>query len=242
MSFFPEFEKQIRQEAIAAYPNEAVWLITPGECRQVRNIHDSPEKSFSVAPADTAAAMGRGLLAVVHSHPKGFAAPSESDMRGQVSSAVPWGILTTDGVGASEVVWWGRGAPKAPLIGRGFRHGVTDCYALVKDYYESELGILLPEFPRSWEWWKNGDDLLLAGFAKAGFSRIGAGEAAPGNMWFAQVKSPVPNHCGLLLENSLTLHQPGATKQVDLSRKSIREPIYRYLPHITHWFRHEAQS
>lgn len=235
MTMFSDFIEQIRAEAIQAYPNEAVWLITPGECRLVKNVHKDPENYFSVAPRTLAAAMSRGLLAVVHSHPSGYAAPSEADMVGQVASAVPWGVLTTDGVTAGELVWWGTGAEKAPLIGRKFRHGVTDCYALIKDYYEIEKGIDLPEFPRSWQWWESGGDQFMAGFPKAGFVRIDAEQAKPGDVWLAQINSKVPNHGGILLEGSMALHQIGSAKPVDGSKLSAREPIFRYLPLITHW-------
>lgn len=238
MSLFLEFVEQIRAEAIAAHPEEAVWLITPGECRLVKNSHPDPENYFSVAPRTLASAMKRGLLAVVHSHPGGYAAPSEADMRGQIDSNVPWGLLSTDGVVASELIWWGCNAPIAPIVGRQFRHGVTDCYALIKDYYSVELGTYLPEFPRSWEWWNEGGDGFLAGFPLAGFVRIDASEARPGDVWLAQIRSPVPNHGGVLLEGNMILHQLGATKPVDPARLSVREPLQRYMNLITHWLRY----
>jgi proteasome lid subunit RPN8/RPN11 len=242
MTMFPEFLEQIRAEALAAYPEEAVWLVTPGECRLVKNTHQDPANYFSVAPRTLASAMKRGLLAVVHSHPDGFAAPSEADMRSQIDSAVPWGLLATDGVATSELVWWGAGAPLAPVIGRHFRHGVTDCYALIKDYYSVELGISLPEFPRSWEWWNEGGDGFLAGFPAAGFVRIDASEAKPGDVWLAQIRSVVPNHGGVLLAGDMILHQLGATKPVDHSRLSVREPLHRYTSLITHWLRHAGAT
>ena len=34
-----------------------------------------------------------------------------------------------------DVFWWGDKLPRAPLIGRGFRHGIHDCYSLIRDYY-----------------------------------------------------------------------------------------------------------
>lgn len=235
MTMFPEFIEQIRAEAADAYPKEAVWLITPGECRLVKNTHEDPERYFRVEPKTLAAAINRGLLAVVHSHPDGDAVPSEADMDGQVATAVPWGLLTTDGRTSGEIVWWGRGADKAPLIGRRFRHGVTDCYALIKDYYELEKGIELPEFPRSWRWWESGGDQFLEGFPKAGFVRIDQADAKPGDVWLAQIGSPVPNHGGILLEGGMALHQIGSLKPVDESKLSTREPVFRYLPLITHW-------
>lgn len=238
---FPEHEEQIRAEAIAEYPREAVWFITSKGCHHVDNIHEDPEHYFEVSERDTRAAMSEGLLAVVHSHPNGIAAPSASDMRQQIGTAVPWAIVITDGVAAQEIVWWGKGVPKAPLLGRTFRHGITDCYALIKDYYDVELGIELPEFPRDWEWWDTDENLFEDGFIEAGFVRIDASEIRPGDVWLAQVgNAGVANHGGVLIENDLMLHQIGSREAVDYSRPSAREPIYRYLRHITHWLRYEG--
>ncbi|XKE45760.1 NlpC/P60 family protein [Halomonas organivorans] len=235
---FPDHHDQLRREALAAYPEEAVWLITPGECRRVANVAEDPRATFRVAKRDLAAAQARGLCAVVHSHPNGPDHPSEADMRGQVASGVPWGIIATDGEACLPPFWWG-GDARPPLVGRGFRHGVTDCYALIRDYYLLEHGIALPEFPRAWEWWRHGQDLYRDGFPRAGFRRIEPEEARPGDMFFAQLRSPVPNHGGVLLEGGLALHHKTGRQAVDATRLSMREPIARWLPHITHWLRHE---
>ena len=238
---FEQYTEQLQREAIAAYPQEAVWLITPGECRRVKNIAAEPTQTFQVDKRTMGAAVGRGPLEVVPSRPDYPACPSAADMRGQAASGVPWGIVATDGERASEPTWFGDQVDRAPLVGRGFRHGVTDCYALIRDYYRLELGIDLIEFPRDWEWWLNGGDLYRDGIAPAGFRRIEQAEAMPGDMWIAQLRSPVPNHGGVLLEHGLALHHPSGRDPVDGTQLSRREPIGRWLPHITLWLRHESR-
>lgn len=237
---FRQYFEQIQAGAIAAFPNEAVWFITDSGCQEVENIHPHPDKYFEVSDADHRRAMAEGLLAVVHSHPDNIAAPSSLDMEGQINTAVPWGIIATDGVAANDITWWGKGAPKQPLIGRTFRHGVTDCYSLIKDYYEIEKGITLPEFPRDWEWWKTDANLFEIGFEKAGFVKIDMSEAKPGDVWLARIggEMDVANHGGILLDDELMIHQVGSKNPVDYTRPSAREPIYRYMPHITHWLRY----
>ncbi|WP_306168829.1 NlpC/P60 family protein [Halomonas sp. MMSF_3323] len=234
-------EALIRAEALAAYPNEAVWLITDHGCRQVANVADAPRTTFAIAKRDMAAATAQGLRAIVHSHPDYPDCPSEADMRGQIASGVPWGIVATDGNATTPVRWWG-GGDRPELIGRGFVHGVTDCYALIRDYYAMELGIDLPEFPRSWEWWLKGQDLYRQGFEQAGFRVIEADKAMPGDMWFAQLRSDVPNHGGVLVENGLCLHHPSGRHPVDPTRLSRRDPAARWLPYITHWLRHTSRD
>lgn len=235
---FEEFEPQIMAQAIQTYPLEGVWLITKAGCRQVENTHENPEKFFSVSEADSRKVMSEGLLAVVHSHPDGYAAPSASDMQGQINTAVPWGVLSTDGVASSRIAWWGKGAPKPPLVGRKFRHGISDCYALIKDHYEIAKGVELPEFPRDWEWWEKDQNLFLEGFPQAGFVRIDASEARPDDVWLAQIHTDTVCHGGILLENDLVLHQICSRNAVDDSRLSVREPLFRYQKYITHWLRY----
>lgn len=238
---FEQYHAQIKREAIASYPHEGVWLITTEGCRQVPNVAEDPENFFRVAKHDMAAATVAGLLAVVHSHPNWHPCPSASDMRCQDASGVPWGILATDGKRTTDIVWFGDQADKLPLIGRPFQHGVTDCYAIIRDYYSIELGISIPEFPRDWEWWLKGDDLYRDGFGKAGFHRIEQSEAKPGDVWIAQLRSPVPNHGGILLEGGLGLHHPSSRNPIDPSHLSRREPISRWAQHIVLWLRHESR-
>lgn len=236
------FLDQIKREALAEFPCEAVWLITEKGCRKVRNISPKPTEKFEVSPGDLSQAYSEGLLAIVHSHPNHPPYPSESDMLGQVQTAVPWGIVCTDGVDCSEPFWWGLGTPP-PLLGRPFRHGVTDCYSLIRDYYAVEQGINLPEFPRSWEWWEKGQNLYLDGFSSAGFRVLQECETpVEGDMWISSVTTSVPSHGGIYLGGDLILHHTTAKAPYSPGHLSRREPIHRWLPYITHWLRHEEME
>lgn len=239
---FEDFTAQLKAEAIAAYPQEAAWLITPGECRRVKNVSPTPEETFRAGKRAMASAMNRGLMAVVHSHPDYPACPSAADMRGQLASGVPWGIVATDGKSATEPAWWGDGVETPPLIGRSFRHGITDCFSLIRDYYRIELGIELPEYPREWLWWKKGEDFYRREFKAAGFREIEMEDARAGDVWLAQLHSPVTNHGGILLDAGLGLHHPSSPRSaVSTAHISRREPLARWQHHITHWLRHESR-
>lgn len=241
IELFPQYLETIRAEALESYPYEAVWLITKKRCIKVKNTHEKPAEYFSVSPVDNKKARAEGLLAVVHSHVNGLHYPSEDDMKGQVASAVPWGIVCCDGVVSSSIRWWGGRTAETlePLEGRSFCHGTTDCYAAVRDHYRLKLGIDLPEFPRKWRWWENeGEDLIAKGFELAGFTRV-IGDPQPNDVWLASFRSSKMNHCGVLLEDALTYHHPGADNPVVSSKLATIQPIYRYMPHITMWVRHE---
>ncbi|SIS10807.1 NlpC/P60 family protein, partial [Moraxella cuniculi DSM 21768] len=65
-------------------------------------------------------------------------------------------------------------AYQAPLIGREYHHSVQDCYSLVRDYYQRELNIHLPDFPRLDGWWEDAkhEPLYENNFTKAGFAQV----------------------------------------------------------------------
>lgn len=117
------------------------------------------------------------VTAIVHSHPDELARASEADKVACEASGLPWlivSVLKEDGVPvASEVNQIEPCGYEAPLIGRTFAHGVTDCFSLIVDYYKRELGIQLPNFERHDNWWNDGhSDLYTEGFEKAGFVQV----------------------------------------------------------------------
>ena len=232
-------ESVVKPQAIAEYPNEAVWFLTSSGLRKVANVSKTPEKTFEVSAVDTLSASKEGLLAVLHSHTDWYECPSLDDMVSQSSSGVPWGIVATDGKSCTDVQWFGEQV-EHNLMDRHFVHGVTDCYGLIKDWYLKEMSIKLREFPREWEWWILGGDLYSSGFSKAGFIQIDESEVKEGDVWLCQIRSDVPNHGGILLKDSLCLHHPSAHKPVDKSRLPRVEPINRYRKFITHWLRYNG--
>lgn len=232
--------KQIEEQAIEGYPNEQVWLLTSKGLTHADNIASDPANFFEVSKPQLLMAMKDGLLAVIHSHTNGKHYPSETDMRSQQSTAVPWGIVVTEGETCTPIRWWGADTPMLPLVGRGFCHGVADCYGLICDFYKTEYGIELVNFPREWDWWNNQGNLYVDLAPKTGFRPLGPGEEPQrGDMWACSLRSDVPCHGGVYLGDELILHHPSGKNAVDASKLSRKEPIHRWLEHITVWFRHE---
>ncbi len=63
---------------------------------------------------------------------------------------------------------------KAPLVGRNYIHGIQDCYSIVRDFYERELGINLSDYEREDAWWESRESksLYLDNFEKEGFVEV----------------------------------------------------------------------
>ena len=246
----PGVTAAIKDDAVARYPDEACGFVTPHGYVPLANIAADPARSFEVLAG---AWLEHAVVAVVHSHPDGPDAPSAADMRGQIDSAVPWGLVVTDGVGARDPWFWGGGvADGVPLKRRRFRHGPTgtdgcgDCYALVRDWYRVERGVALPEFPRDDDWWDEAGDLYREGFAAAGFAHVGepramARDLAVGDVLLFQIRADIPNHAGVYVGGGLMIHHPaawgdGRGRNASLSRV---EPAARWITgHGTHVLRY----
>lgn len=222
-------EAAARADALQRFPNESCGLVIAGEYRPFPNVADRPHEHFQL-PADAP----DEYQAVIHSHcaPDAGLHPSAADMAGQFETAVPWGIVLTDGKECSRPVWWGDFRLHEPLIGRAFIHGITDCYSLIEAFWHQKHGVRLPVFPRDWDWWHARGDLYRDGFGKAGFRQIKESEGRSGDVVLMQVRSPVPNHAGIVLDGGLILHH----LQRRLSR---REPLGGWRKFITHWLRRD---
>lgn len=242
-----------REHALRDYPRESCGLVVDGVYVPCFNYATLPEQDFIIASAVMKHQHSVGTVqAVVHSHPNGPLFPSERDMQGQVDTALPWVIIPVSAERTGDPIIWDADAPPAPLIGRPFVHGVSDCYTLIRDAYR--LGaegmaaqempgwpmppVELPEQPRRDGWWKAEDnapaqDLYTENFLRAGFRKITAKESRPGDVFLVKIASDVPNHGGVRLENGLILHHLP-------TRASRREPLGVWGRAIETWLRHEA--
>ncbi|AHJ10718.1 tail assembly protein [Rhizobium phage vB_RglS_P106B] len=237
--FGAEVEKEIMKYCKSHAPNEACGFInSSNEFVPIKNISSEPEKAFKMKKGS----VPDDAKALVHSHPGGPFCPSEADMQQQIVTDIPWGICCFN-ERHQETFWFGDNVPMPPLIGRGFRHGVTDCYALIRDFYRAIHDIVLPEFPRNWEWWENNKTLYEDGFESAGFHSVNINEILPGDVFLATIpKSTTPNHGGIYLGDGLILHHCAARQPYAPDRLSVVDPAVRWMSYVTKVLRHEDDT
>lgn len=234
MKLSPTSKNNIISHAKQEFPREACGLVIIKNGRQkyipCRNLAHGTD-NFILCPNDYMKADSEGeIVAVIHSHPNLSCKPSQADLVACESSGLPWFIVGLPSEEWSEIEPNGY---KAPLIGREWSHGVLDCYTIIKDYYSQELGLDIPNFERSDEWWNRGENLYVDNFSKAGFYKIKMEELQVGDVIIMCVASSVPNHGAIYLGNNQILHHVHG-------RLSSRDVYGGYwLKHSVLFLRHE---
>jgi cell wall-associated NlpC family hydrolase len=218
-------EAQFAAHARSEYPREACGLIVDGELKLVANVHDDPFHHFELEWGSYATFSTHGKIqAVLHSHTNGKDFPSKHDMEQQIAMMVPWGIISLNSHETFPVFWFGDQVPIPVLSNRPFRHGVTDCYGLVRDWYRLNRGITLKNQPRDNEWWTGGQNLIMECFADGGFKEVEQANEI-GDVVIGQILSRVPNHLGVHVGNGEMIHhltaRPSRIEQIGIWRKFI---------------------
>lgn len=210
--------KAIEKHALAEYPREACGLIVALDRRHSyipctnQAEHD---QDFKISAQDYADAEDRGeVLAIVHSHIDRSAMPTDLDKRSCEATGLPWHIVSVlNDMGETYIGGWHSFEPsgyRLPLIGRQFHHGTIDCYGVIRDFYDYELGIHLIDLPREDKWWDKPDakELYLDQYHLVGFSDVTDGSLQYGDVILMQYNSNMTNHGGVYLGDAVLKTDP----------------------------------
>ena len=176
---------------------------------------------FILNPEDYVKADNLGeITAIIHSHPVSTPEPSQADKVSCEQSKLPWYIVnpTTEEWAYVEPTGY-----EAPLLGRQWVWGVTDCWSLVVDYYKKEKGIILKDYERT----MTADEFLFDPLFESYAWRTGFRELRPdeklkeGDVLLMSIMYPTLNHVAIFL-GDMVLHHLA-------DRLSCREPYSEWL-------------
>ena len=206
-------------------PKESVGLLLNVKGKEryypCNNLSMSSYQCFVLDPEDYVRADNMGeITAIIHSHPATPPTPSQADLVGCENSNLPWHIVNP------KTEQWGYCEPngyKAPLLGREWVWGVTDCWSLVRDWYREEKQIELKDYQRSMtpeEFLKN--PLFEEYATQTGFRELEPNEALQkGDVLLMSILHPTLNHVAIFL-GDMVLHHLA-------DRLSCREPYSPWL-------------
>lgn len=186
--------------AMQCFPQEACGLIVNNEYLPCDNMHSLPLEYFAIDAKDYAKASVKGdIQAVFHSHPNQLNNFSAHDIEACKHSKLPWILYCTDTNEWAEIDPSGN----APYLGRPWQYGIYDCYALMRDFYNREFGIVLDDFNRGEEGeWENPEwRMFEKNIEQQGFIDCN-GPLKKGDMLLMQLQSRFPNHAGFMVAPS----------------------------------------
>lgn len=230
--------KEMMALAEAGMPFEVCGLVASSEfgARLIpaKNLHARPREEFSMDP-DCWLEVGPGeeVTGIYHSHPVTGVEPSPHDLVSCEESGVPWHIVNPQ-TQAYNVV--NPSGYQAPYTQRPYIHGVLDCYAVVRDWYNREWNLGLVDYPRQDGWWDKGQNLYLEHFSECGFVCLDDDYPVEvGDAFLIQRGARVPNHAAVYVGDGAILHHV-------YGRLSVIEAYGGdWLRKTTHHLRHKSR-
>tara|TARA_B100001989_G_scaffold252255_1_gene233698 strand:+ start:732 stop:1433 length:702 start_codon:yes stop_codon:yes gene_type:complete len=206
-------------------PKEAVGLLVNVKGKEryfpCRNLSMTEHQCFILDPEDYVRADNLGeICAVFHSHPINPPTPSQADKIGCEKSNLPWYIVNP------QTEEWSYLEPcgyKAPIIGRQWVWGVTDCWALVRDWYKENKNITLRDWDRPTTPEEFLQDPMFERCAwRTGFRKLRYDEKLEtGDLLFMSILGNGLNHVAIFVDGDVLHHLT--------DRLSCKEPYSEWL-------------
>tara|TARA_R110000765_G_scaffold426489_1_gene542305 strand:+ start:1644 stop:2363 length:720 start_codon:yes stop_codon:yes gene_type:complete len=229
-----KIKKQIKVHHEKEFPKECCGLIVSnrGKLTCVPTKNDSLEKNlFRVNSGDYLRASNLGeIIAVYHSHTNGNQNFSEFDKFNSINHSLTYVMYCPENNSLLQF------SPSCGsfnrYIGRKFDIGNTDCYSLVRDFYEAELSVPLGHHYRDEGWKAYLSELFDKHFENEGFFEVSSLSKYDCILFNSGGDKPC-SHIALYLDNGLILHQPSK------SYSRIESLTGRHLKLIKKVIRHE---
>ncbi len=206
-------------------PKESVGLLLNVKGKEryypCNNLSMTSYQCFILDPVDYVKADSIGeITGIVHSHPVTPPNPSQADLISCENSNLPWHIVNP------KTEQWGYCEPsgyKAPLLGREWVWGITDCWSLIVDWYKEEKGIQLLDYERPTRIEEFTDDPVFERYLPSrGFRLLKPDEPLKnGDVLAMSILGKGLNHVGIFIDGDVLHHSA--------DRLSCREPYNPWL-------------
>ena len=205
----PECYQALHAHAVMLAPFECCGLVVADKYFPCRNVAEGADE-FRIDPWDWKKAQDLGRVqAVCHSHPNSSSRPGPADSKGCDASGLPWFILGHGGL-------WRLDPAGTPLEGRPFVWGWSDCWSLVRDFFNQDM----PDFPRTGE---ADAALYLQHYGNLGWHAIPKEEMQPGDVILMAIQGTGPDHAAVYVGNGQILHHMVGR----LSRRELFDGIFQ---------------
>lgn len=118
------------------------------------------------------------------------------------------------------------------LEGKQFQLGQQDCFTLVRDFFQKNFSISIPDISRPNDWVPEESDLINQHYHLSNFEKLDVDETwppRPADVLVCTVGGSVPNHLVVFLGGNQILHHKVAMLS---SRETMRPAWKRYTSYI----------
>tara|TARA_R100000278_G_scaffold32840_2_gene29818 strand:+ start:3869 stop:4570 length:702 start_codon:yes stop_codon:yes gene_type:complete len=204
------WKEEALQHAKKENPKEAVGLLLNIKGKEryfpCRNLSLTNHQCFILDPEDYVKASNLGdIIAIFHSHPITPPTPSQADKVSCEQSGLKWYIVNPD------TEQWAYCEPtgyKAPILGRQWVWGVTDCWSLVRDWYKENKNIELRDWERPTTPEEFLEDPMFERCAwRTGFRQLRPDEYLQnGDLLFMSIMGKGLNHVAIFVDGDVLHH------------------------------------
>lgn len=215
MNYIKNFD-ELKAHILKCFPNEGGGIVThDGVFIPLENEGQHKEIEFEIS-TEVWANYEEQVRCIVHSHTYDLISalthdpriPSKADMIGQISTNVEWAIVVTNGEEVSEPIFWGDVKHRPPLMERDFIFNVNDCLSFMRDWQYQNVGVILPDLARDWNWNDLGENHFEVNFESWGFYDVTNEPEKVGDVVFMKIQCDVVNHIGVIEEPGVLIHHP----------------------------------
>jgi proteasome lid subunit RPN8/RPN11 len=192
-------KQTIRYLAGQKYPEEICGFLTNKGLMPIENTSSEPLHFAAIDPKSYALAEEEGIIFLYHSHAKepNF---SKLDVDACKKLNIPFVLYCVESDKFTIANPNG-----GDYIGRDWVYGINDCFALIRDWYRQERGVILDDFARCevGETRREDWNVFCESFEGQGFTRLSANgiKFQAGDVLLMQIAAPNPNHLGLIFDS-----------------------------------------